>query len=65
MVRLYMDENVHSAITREVRKRGVDVVTVQEDNPVGAAQFGGEAITQVAVAARRAEASASPVGTNR
>jgi predicted nuclease of predicted toxin-antitoxin system len=31
MVRLYMDENVHGAITREVRKRGVDVLTVQED----------------------------------
>jgi hypothetical protein len=31
MVRLYMDENVHGAITRGIRKRGVDVVTVQED----------------------------------
>ncbi len=31
MVRLYMDENVNGAITRGVRKRGVDVVTVQED----------------------------------
>ena len=31
MVRLYMDENVHGAITREVRKRGVSAVTVQED----------------------------------
>jgi predicted nuclease of predicted toxin-antitoxin system len=31
MVRLYMDENVHGAITRGVRERGVNVVTVQED----------------------------------
>jgi predicted nuclease of predicted toxin-antitoxin system len=31
MVRLYMDENVHGAITEEVRKRGVVVLTVQED----------------------------------
>lgn len=31
MIRLYMDENVHGAIAREVRKRGVDVLTVRED----------------------------------
>jgi predicted nuclease of predicted toxin-antitoxin system len=31
MVRLYMDENVHGVITRGIRKRGVDVLTVQED----------------------------------
>lgn len=37
MVRLYMDENVHGAITREVRKRGVDVLTVQEDGYGGRA----------------------------
>jgi predicted nuclease of predicted toxin-antitoxin system len=31
MVLLSMDENVHGAITRGVRRRGVDVVTVQDD----------------------------------
>jgi predicted nuclease of predicted toxin-antitoxin system len=31
MIRLYMDENVHGAITRGIRQRGADVVTVQED----------------------------------
>jgi hypothetical protein len=31
MIRLYMDENVRGAITRGLRRRGVDVVTVQED----------------------------------
>ena len=28
---LYMDENVHEAITHGLRERGVDVLTVQED----------------------------------
>ncbi len=28
---LYMDENVHGAVTRGLRQRGVDVLTVQED----------------------------------
>lgn len=31
MVRLYMDENVRGAITRGLRRRGVDVVTAWED----------------------------------
>ena len=31
MVRLYMDENVHGAITKGLLLRGVDVVTAQED----------------------------------
>ena len=35
MVRLYMDENVHGSITKEVRKRCVDAVTVQEDGYSG------------------------------
>lgn len=35
MVRLYMDENVNGAITRELRKRGVDALTVQEDGYAG------------------------------
>lgn len=30
-VALYMDENVHVAITRGLRRRGVDVLTAQED----------------------------------
>lgn len=30
-VSLYMDEQVQSAITRGLRRRGVDVLTVQED----------------------------------
>lgn len=30
-VALYMDENVHDAITRGLRRRGVDVLTAQED----------------------------------
>ncbi len=31
MVRLYMDENVRSAVTKGLLQRGVDVVTAQED----------------------------------
>jgi len=31
----YMDENVHGAITTGLRLRGVDVVTVQEDERSG------------------------------
>jgi hypothetical protein len=31
MVRLYMDENVEGQITRGLRARGIDVLTVQED----------------------------------
>ena len=30
-IALYMDEHVHQGITTELRKRGVDVLTVQED----------------------------------
>ena len=36
MVRLYMDENVRGALTRALRARGVDVLTVQEDGIDGA-----------------------------
>ena len=32
MLRLYMDHHVHAGITRELRARGVDVVTAFEDN---------------------------------
>ncbi|MGP1387876.1 MAG: DUF5615 family PIN-like protein [Thainema sp.] len=32
---LYMDENVHGAITNGLRQRNVDVLTVQEDNRSG------------------------------
>src|SRR5690242_631380 len=35
MVRPYMDENVRGAITRGLRQRGVDVLTVQEDDREG------------------------------
>lgn len=35
MVRLYMDENVRGAVTRGLRQRGVDVLTVQEDGRAG------------------------------
>lgn len=35
-LQLYMDENVHSAITQGLRQRGVDVLTVQEDGRKGA-----------------------------
>ena len=31
MLRLYMDVHVKAAITAEVRRRGIDVVTAQED----------------------------------
>ncbi|HAJ61485.1 MAG TPA: hypothetical protein DCP31_21365 [Cyanobacteria bacterium UBA8543] len=31
-VALYMDEHVHKAITEGLRQRGVDVLTVQEDD---------------------------------
>lgn len=34
---LYMDENVHGAITNGLRQRQVDVLTVQEDNRTGIA----------------------------
>jgi predicted nuclease of predicted toxin-antitoxin system len=34
-VSLYMDEHVHRAITTELRRRGVDVLTVQEENRQG------------------------------
>jgi hypothetical protein len=30
-VKLYMDVHVRSAITKELRRRGVDVITAQED----------------------------------
>ncbi len=32
MLGLYMDHHVHAGITRELRTRGVDVVTAHEDN---------------------------------
>ena len=35
MIRFYMDENVHGAITHGLRQRGVDVRTVQGDIPAG------------------------------
>ena len=35
MIRFYMDENVHGAITQALRRRGVDVLTAQEDVPPG------------------------------
>ena len=34
-VALYMDENVHGAITRGLRQRGVDILTVQEEGREG------------------------------
>jgi predicted nuclease of predicted toxin-antitoxin system len=34
-IALYMDENVHRAITNGLRLRGVDVLTVQEDKRIG------------------------------
>lgn len=34
-IALYMDENVHRAITSGLRLRGVDVLTVQEDGRSG------------------------------
>lgn len=36
-ISLYMDENVHRGITKGVRQRQVDVLTVQEDNRSGLA----------------------------
>jgi predicted nuclease of predicted toxin-antitoxin system len=36
-IALYMDENVHGAITNGLRQRKVDVLTVQEDNRSGIA----------------------------
>lgn len=33
--KLYMDEHVHAAIVVELRARGVDVITAQEDGHVG------------------------------
>ncbi|MGF1591026.1 MAG: DUF5615 family PIN-like protein [Pleurocapsa sp.] len=34
-IALYMDENVHRAITNGLRLRGIDVLTVQEDKRSG------------------------------
>ncbi|HZO87006.1 MAG TPA: DUF5615 family PIN-like protein [Chthonomonadaceae bacterium] len=31
MIRLYTDENVDGAIIRQLRRRGVDVLTAQQD----------------------------------
>ena len=36
---LYMDEQVPKPITTELRRRGVDVLTVQEDNLQGNADI--------------------------
>lgn len=35
-VRFYMDEHVHGAVTSGLRRRGVDVLTAQEDGQTGA-----------------------------
>ncbi len=35
MIQLYMDENVEGAITRELRRRGMDVITAQDDGRSG------------------------------
>ena len=35
-IALYMDENVLKAVARELRRRGVDVITIQEDGLLGA-----------------------------
>jgi predicted nuclease of predicted toxin-antitoxin system len=35
MVRLYLDENVRGAITRALRQRDVDILTVQEEHRMG------------------------------
>ncbi len=32
---IYMDENVHGAISNGLRQRGIDIFTVQEDNRSG------------------------------
>lgn len=34
-VALYMDENVHRAVTNGLRLRGIDILTVQEDQRIG------------------------------
>jgi predicted nuclease of predicted toxin-antitoxin system len=34
-IALYMDENVHRAVTNGLRLRGIDVLTVQEDQRIG------------------------------
>ena len=34
-VALYMDHNVHGTIVRQLRRRGVDVVTAEEDGNRG------------------------------
>lgn len=31
-VALYMDTHVHSAVTEQMRRRGVDVLTAQDDD---------------------------------
>ena len=38
-IALYMDEQVPKAITIGLRLRGVDVLTIQEDNRIGAADI--------------------------
>ena len=35
MIALYMDENVHGAITEALRLRGIDVLRVQDDGYIG------------------------------
>lgn len=35
MIALYMDENVHGAITRELRKRNIDILRIQDDGYMG------------------------------
>ena len=35
MIRFYMDENVSGAVTKGLRQRGIDVLTVQEENREG------------------------------
>jgi hypothetical protein len=35
VIRLYIDENVEGAITRGIRRRGIDVLTTQEDGRSG------------------------------
>jgi hypothetical protein len=35
MILLYMDENVHGAVTNGLRRRGIDLLTVQEDGRGG------------------------------
>lgn len=50
-LRLYMDHHVKAAITIELRKRGVDVITALED---GASEFNDEALFERATALGRA-----------